>query len=184
MFYTTPSSFIYFARPSSFRLSCAHNHVPFSFVDASQTLAGILRHPFSALSLAPSIVPKLRASFCWAFDGEIPRFAMLVWSFFFVLYFSLLLRAPDSDVLVPISHDRKIPTSYSAHSVEKISSRNDFDNNAKMETCGDDLISMFPKIFFLILFGNWFHPFPYRYTYQFDKFELWLSVFDTYYKRD
>lgn len=39
-------------------------------------------------------MPKLRASFCWAFDGEIPRFATLVWSFLFVLYFSLLLGAP------------------------------------------------------------------------------------------
>lgn len=45
-------------------------------------------------SRQPSIVPKLQASFCWAFDGEIPRFATLVWSFLFVLYFSLLLGAP------------------------------------------------------------------------------------------
>lgn len=49
--------------------------------------------PFLFPSRQSSIVPRLRASFCWAFDGEIPRFAMLVWRFLFVLYFSLLLGA-------------------------------------------------------------------------------------------
>lgn len=53
--------------------------------------------------------------------------------------------------------------------------------------CGDDLrvISMsWGFLSHIIRQLVLFHSFFYRCTYQFDRFELWLSIFDTYCKRD
>lgn len=89
-----------------------------------------------------------------------------------------LARSSDSNVLVPISHDRKVPTSYSADFAEKIS-KNDFDNSAKVEIYGDDLriLSAFPR-FSLSHYSATFYspPLLYQYTYQLGRLESRLSV--------
>lgn len=144
---------MYFIGLSFFRLSCAHYRalsIPLSYAGAFQTLAGILRYTPSSsfvLSFTPTFhraqpSNELLLSFWWRDFAlchaclELPLCPL----------FFPLARGSDSNVLVPISHYRKVPTSYSADFVEKIS-RNDFDNSAKVEIYGDDLriLSAFPR---------------------------------------
>lgn len=154
---------------------------PLSYADASQTLAGVLRYTPSssfALSFTPAFYRaqapcKLLLSFWWRDSAlchaclELPLCPL----------FFPLARGSDSNVLVPISHDRKVPTSYSADFAEKMS-RNDFDNSTKVEIYGDDLriLSVFPR-FPLSHYSATFHsPFYPRYTYQLGRLKSRISV--------
>lgn len=148
-----------------------------SYADASQTLAGILRYTPSSSFLHASLPScpssELLLSFWWR-DSALCHACL---EFPFCPLFFPLARGFDSSVLVPISHDRKVPTIYSADFAEKIS-RNDFDNNAKMEIYGDDLriLSAFPR-FPLSHYSATFHfPSLYRYTYQLGRLKSRLSV--------
>lgn len=160
--------FTYFIRPIFFTtflyMLTTRFPFPLSFADASQTLANIspthpLFHDSLFLSYQPSTVSKLREqAFVELLMERFHALPRLSGASSLSFIFSLLLEAPIA-TFFPISHDRKIPTSYSADFAEKISSRNDFDNSVKVETYEDDLrtISTFPRFPFSYYSATFYH---------------------------
>lgn len=142
-----------------------------------------------ALSFTPTFhraqaLSKLLLSFWWR-DSALCHacLELLLCPLFFPL-----ARNSDSNVLVPISHDRKVPTSYSADFAEKIS-KNDFDNSAKVEIYGDDLriLAAFPRFSLSHYSATFYSPLPFidtRINSVDSNHGYLLSISDIYRERD
>lgn len=166
---------------STFLYTVRFSSLPYllSYVDVSWTLAGVLCYtsPFSFVlfftpafhrAQAPS---KLLLSFWWR-DSAL---CTLVWSFLFVLYFSLLLGAPIAASCSQFLTIERFPRATQQISRKKYLGM--ISIIAPKWRCMETICwyYRFPR-FPLSHYSATFHFSLYRYTYQLGRFESRLSV--------